>query len=74
MNVMQVKQGQQCTIKKIEASKEDKRRLLSRGIYEGAILKLEKKGRKQQPSLLFVCGNFLMLREKDLKNIEVEVI
>lgn len=74
MKLNEVQHGQICKIIKMNMKQTEIKRLLHVGIYTGGTIRMEQQGRKKKPSLLYVCGNFLMLRYEDCIRIEVEVL
>lgn len=74
MTLDEVKSGSYVYIKKMNFESYDYKRLLHLGLYEGGHLLMEHRGKKSEPSLIFVRGTFYMLRYDDLQKIEVEFI
>ena len=72
MNLSNVNEGKECKIIEINLSDKFKKRLNELGFYEGAKIKVTKK-REKAYLILSVSGVFYALREKDAKNIMVEV-
>lgn len=73
MKLHEVKHAQTCKIIKMDMRQEAIKRLLHVGVYVGCTIRMEQQGRRHKPSLLYVCGNLLMLRYEDCMRIEVEV-
>jgi len=73
MELIMMKEHAIGEITHIHMDTETKKRLCQFGIYEGAWIRMERKGRKGKPCTLLVCGNFLMMRYEDAKRIEVEM-
>ena len=74
MKLTKYKEGQQVELTTIALAKDAKQRLMFLGIYEGAIVRIEKQGGASMPSMLLVCGNLWMIRAKDLAMMEGELI
>lgn len=72
MNLTELTEGRSGSILHIHMDAKAKQRLCHVGIYEGALLYMERKGRKGHPCTILVCGNFMMLRYEDALCIEVE--
>lgn len=59
-------------VKSISLSKEHQQRLLPMGIYKGARIHMERQGNSHYPALLYVRGNFIMMRMEDIAKIDME--
>lgn len=71
MKLSEGKKKKEYQILTIDLPKDAKKRLSHVGIYEGAKLRIEKQGGRGRPTLLLVCGNFLMMRSVDVAKIDV---
>lgn len=74
MNASELKIHQYAIIKKINISKNDKKRFFYLGIYVGGTIQLMRVAPFQGPYLFSCSNNEIMLRKKDASCIEVEVI
>lgn len=74
MRLTELTQGQQARLIKIHLPQEERRRLLHLGFYECAAIRFIRKAPMGDPSIYEVCGNEIILREADAKQIEIEVI
>lgn len=74
MNIQKITEHKDYRIAQIALPKQAVVRLRQVGIYIGAIVQIERLGKKGKPSLLLVCGNVYMMRQQDLSQIEFEVV
>lgn len=61
-------------ITEITLDRTSEKRMISIGIYKGACISIERKSTYGKVMLLYVCGNFIMLRFQDAERIEVELL
>ncbi len=71
MKCTEMQAGKRGRILRINLKETDCRRLLTLGIYEGALFMVERNEPRSGMLIQFVCGNFLMLRYRDGEKIEV---
>lgn len=71
MKCTELKAGMRGRIIRIHMKEKERERLLTLGIYEGATLIVERNEPRNGIFVLFICGNFLMLRHRDAARIEV---
>lgn len=72
MKLSVYKSGKSGRVKSIILAQEHQQRLLPIGIYKGAYIHMERQGNTHYPALLFVRGNFIMMRMEDIAAIEME--
>lgn len=71
MKLTEAKSGKYYRILHLRLDHTKVKRLLSMGLYEGACVMIERKNVHNKVLLVYVCGNFIMLRFQDAENIEV---
>lgn len=74
MKLTMFQDGDKIQITSMDMDQDVKQRLLYLGLYQGAIIRLEKAGKKGKPFLLLVCDNLLMLRAEQICQIEGELV
>lgn len=74
MKLTMLKKNQIAKLVEIRMPKDDQRRLLHLGFYNGATIRFIRRAPMKDPSIYEICGNELILREQDARNIEVEVM
>lgn len=73
MKLTELEVGASGMITDIQLQQSDKKRLFYIGLYEGAYITKLQKAPIGDPTLYFVLGNQIILRNKDAQKIHVEV-
>lgn len=74
MKLTELAVGDSGKITDIQLPQRDKKRLFYIGLYEGAFITKMQIAPVGDPTLYFVLGNQIILRNKDAQKIHVEVI
>lgn len=74
MKLTEAKLKKYYRIMNMDFDRTSEKRMICIGMYPGANIRIERKSEAKQVMLLFVCGNFIMLRYQEAKRIEVELL